>query len=98
MQLWKRFLTLKEIAFPDQSRMIRIMLSIPHNTGWVERAYSVLENIFQKRRNRLEVGLLMHQFFISVQKLPIRNSYGYSKELERYDCKICKYVVKKFFS
>ena len=69
--------------FPGVSRMIQIMLNIPPNTGWVEREYSVLENICQKRQNRLEVGLLMHHFFISLLKLHIRDSFGYSKELER---------------
>ena len=39
---------MNEIAFPDLSKMIRVMLSIPPSTGWIERAYSVLENMSEE--------------------------------------------------
>ena len=48
MQLWQTFLNMNEIAFPDLSKMIRVMLSIPPSTGWIERAYSVLENMSEE--------------------------------------------------
>ena len=69
-----------------ESRVVNsnpVMLSIPPNTGSVERAYSVLENIMsEEARNRLEVGSLKHQLFLAVLKLPVTDSFGYSKELE----------------
>ena len=55
--------------------MIRVMLSIPPNTGWVEPAYSVLEDICQRRQKRLRVGSLKYQFFLAVLKLPVRHSF-----------------------
>ena len=59
-----------------------VMLRIPPNTGWVERAYSILENVCQKRQNLFENASLKHQFFLAVLKLPVRDSFGYLKELE----------------
>ena len=66
---------MNEIAFPDLSKMIRVMLSIPPSTGWIEHAYSVLENICQKRWNRLEVGSLKHQFFFSSFETSCQRQY-----------------------
>ena len=48
---WKKFVNENEISFPDLCCLVRIMISIPPNTGWVERAYSVLEITCQKLRN-----------------------------------------------
>ena len=39
---------MNEIAFPDLSKMICVMLSIPPSTGWIERAHSVLENMSEE--------------------------------------------------
>ena len=36
-------------------KLIRIMLSISANTGWIERAYGILEPIRQEKRNRLSI-------------------------------------------
>ena len=43
-----KLLNMNEIAFPDLSKMIRVMLSIPPSTGWIERAYNVLENMSEE--------------------------------------------------
>ena len=59
------------------------MISIPPNTGWVERAYSLLELICQKRRNQLAIESLMSFFFLSVLKLPIRDAFSYNKEIDK---------------
>ena len=48
---------------PDLCDLILIMISIPSNSGWVERAYSYLDQVCQKKRNRLDVGNLKELLF-----------------------------------
>ena len=63
-------------------RLVRIMFSIPPNTGWVERAYSILEMICQKRRNRMAVGTLKELFFLRVLILSVKDAFGYDAEID----------------
>ena len=49
---WLKFISEKGLQYPDLCDLILIMISIPPNSGWVERAYSYLEQICQKKRNR----------------------------------------------
>ena len=55
------------------------MISIPPSTGWVERAYSVLEIICQKLRNRINVSSLGDLFFLAILKLPVKDTFCYKK-------------------
>ena len=50
------------------------MFSIPLNTGWLERGYSILELICQKRRNRLAISLMQILYFFAVPKLKVKES------------------------
>ena len=83
MELWQRFIQNNDITYQHLSTLIKIMISIPPNTGWVERAYSLLELICQKRRNQLAIESLMSLFFLSVLKLPIRDAFSYNKEIDK---------------
>ena len=82
MELWKQFLENNEITSRYLCRLVRIMFSIPPNTGWVERAYSILEMICQKRRNRMAVGTLKELFFLGVLKLSVKDAFGYDAEID----------------
>ena len=62
--------------------LVRIMFSIPPNTGWVEQAYSILEMICQKRRNRMAVGTLKELLFLGVPKLSVKDAFGYEAEID----------------
>ena len=73
---------MNEIAFPDLSKMIRVMLSIPPSTGWIERAYSVLENMSEEVEPVRSWITEAPIFFLAVLKLPVRDNIGYLKELE----------------
>ena len=44
----------------------RIMMAVPVNTGWVERSYSHLEMICEKRRNQMKVERMEVLMFLSV--------------------------------
>ena len=57
------------------------MFRIPANTGCVEKAYNILENICQKRRNQLAI-LIMSLFFLAALKLPVKESQGQDQNLE----------------
>lgn len=39
----------------DMCKLIRIMLSISANTGWIKCAYGILEPIRQEKRNKLSI-------------------------------------------
>ena len=58
------------------------MFSISPNTGWAERAYSILEMICQKRRHRMAVGTLKELFFQGVLKLSVKDAFGYDAETD----------------
>ena len=82
MELWKKYIQDSEISTPESCTLVRIMMSIPPKTGWVERTYSHLELTCQKRRNQLEVTSLKGLFFLAILKLDVRASLGYTKEIE----------------
>ena len=60
--------------------LIRIMFSILPNTGWLERGYSILELICQKRRNQLAISLMQTLYFLAVLKLKVKESFAYKEE------------------
>ena len=57
-------------------------MSIPPNTGWVEKPYSHLELICQNRRNQLEVTSLKDLFFLAILKLDVKDFLGYVKKIK----------------
>ena len=62
---------------------MKLMLSIPANTGWVERAYSKLQLICSVRRNCLLVQNIRNEFFLNVLGLPMRScTTGYNEEID----------------
>ena len=62
---------------PDLCDLILIMISIAPNSGWVECAYNYLDQVCQKKKNRLDVGNLL-----AVLKLKPKCSGNYNKEIE----------------
>ena len=48
-KLWLRFLKDMGMQYADLRDLILIMISIPPNSGWVERAYSYLDQVGQKK-------------------------------------------------
>ena len=77
MFLQERRMELKYVA-----RVVQLMFSIPANTGWIERAYSLFEMICTKRRNRLDVDHIRHEFFLNVLKRKVRDCMGYDEEIK----------------
>ena len=68
-KLWMRFLGEMGLQCADLCDLIIIMISLPPNSGWVERAYRYLDQVYQKKRNRLDIGNLKELFFLAVLKL-----------------------------
>ena len=64
------------------SRVIQLLFSIPANTGWIERAYSILEMISVKRRNRVDVGHICREFFLHVLNTKVRTNKRYEEEIK----------------
>ena len=65
------------------AKIVKLMISIPPNTGWVERAYSKLEMICTSRRNKLLTSNIRNEFFLNVLELPMREcTRGYLEEIK----------------
>ena len=62
------------------SHLIRIMLIVPPNTRWIERGYSTLEMIWQKRCNKLGIYTMASLFFLAVLQLKVKDSFSYEGE------------------
>ena len=80
--LWKGFIKDMEMPCSDFCDLIRIMVSVAVNSGWVERSYSYLEMVCQKKRNRLNIGNLKDLFFLAVLKLPPKECLYYKEEIK----------------
>ena len=49
-------------------QLVIIMIGIPPDTGWIERAYSSLELICANRRNKMSISTMTNLLFLSVLK------------------------------
>lgn len=82
-QLWVKFIKLMGMQCPDLCDLVLVMISVPPNSGWVERAYSYLQMICQKRRNQMKIEKpLKELFFLALLKLKPKDSQGYSNEIK----------------
>ena len=70
------------MQYPALCDLIRLMIAIPPNSGWVERAYSNLEQMCQKRRNRLNIEHLKTQFFLALLKPEPKDCMDYENEIK----------------
>ena len=83
MDMWTDYINMHGFDYGNMCRMIKIMMRIPPNTGWIERSYSLLEIICQKRRNQMALETMRNLFLLAVLKLPVRDCFSYDKEIER---------------
>ena len=74
LELWREFAKQRRLEHKHVTRLIQIMVAIPVNTGWIEQAYSKLETICTKRRNKLLVNNIKNEFFLNVLSLPQRST------------------------
>ena len=81
MELWQEFVRTRDMEFPHVCDLVRIMLATPPNSAWVERAYSKLEQLCQKRRNKIDVNHLEDQFFLGLLNLQSKECMDYEKEI-----------------
>ena len=81
-KLWMRFLEEMVLQCVDLCDLIIIMISILPHSGWVERAYSYLDQLCQKKRNHLNIGNLKELFFFAILKLQPKDSFSYEKKLK----------------
>ena len=65
---------------------LKIMISIPPNTIWIKSAYSYLELIYAKQRNKMSISALANLLFLSVLKRPVRDLPDCEKEIKRMHC------------
>ena len=49
---------------------------------WVKRAHSYLDQVCEKKRNRLDVSNLKELLFLALLKLNPKDSWSYKKEIE----------------
>ena len=73
-------------TFRKLVKLVKIMISIPPNTGCIKTAYSYLELICAKRRNKMSISTMATMLFLSVLKQPVRDLSDYEKEIKRMHC------------
>lgn len=78
------------IECPDLCDLVLVMISVPPNSGYVERAYSYLERVCEKRRNRTKVENLKELFFLAVLKLKEKKCLEYTTEIGLLSHKLLK--------
>ena len=82
LELWREFAKQRRMEHKHITRLIQIMIAIPVNTGWIERAYSKLQMICTKRRNKLLVDNIRNEFFLNVLSFPQRSTTEYTEEIQ----------------
>lgn len=60
----------------DVFKLKRIMFRILPNTGWIERAYSILELMGQPRQNRMAISTMKNLLFLGVLKLEVKDTFS----------------------
>ena len=82
LTLWREFAKQHRMEHKHVTRLIQIMIAIPVNTGWIEQAYSKLEMICTKRRNKLLVDNIRNKIFLNVLLFPQRFTTEYTEEIK----------------
>ena len=82
LELWREFAHKRRMEHKHVTRLIQIMIAIPVNTGWIKQAYSKLEMICTKRRNKLLVDNIRNEFFLNVFSFPQRSTTEYNEEIK----------------
>ena len=78
VECWKNFITSQSICFPDVSELIQILLATAANTGYLERSYSILEMICDKRRNSMSIDTIQTLYLLGVLQIPVKGINEYS--------------------
>ena len=81
MDLWREFLKINNISCHDFCELVRTMFSVPAKIRWIERSYSTLEHLCQKRRNRMDAEMMKSLFFLAVLKLDVKEALDYEPEI-----------------
>ena len=82
LELWREFSNQRRMEHKHVRCLIQIMIAIPVNTGWIERAYSRLEMICSKRRNKSLVDNIRTEFFLNVLSFPQRSTTESTEEIK----------------
>ena len=82
LELWREFAKQRRMEHKHVTHLIQIMIAIPVNTGWIEQAYSKLEMICTKRRNKLLVDNIRNEFFLNVLSFPQHSTTEYTEEIK----------------
>ena len=82
LELWREFAKQRRMERKHITHLIQIMIAIPVNTGWTERAYRKLQMICTKRRNKLLVDNIRNKFFLNVLSFPQRSTTEYTEEIQ----------------
>ena len=82
LEIWREFAKQGHMEHKHVTCLIQIMTAIPVNTGWIEWAYSKLEMICTKRRNKLLVHNIRNKFFLNVLSFPQHSTTEYTEEIK----------------
>ena len=88
LQCYKAFLNNESITFPNVSTLLRICIALAPNTSYLERSYSKLQMICEKRRNTMTAETIESLYLLAVLNIPVKDPFSYVKEIELLEMKI----------
>ena len=71
LDVWKEIISKHAVEFPSFVKLLQIMIATAPNTSVVERGYSQLQMITEKRGNHLNVDNIESLFILETLKLPL---------------------------
>ena len=83
LSVLQSFVSTRSIEFPYMAQLIQIMVATPPNTSPVERGYSLLQIVCQKRRGNLKAENIETLLLLAALKLKIKSPWDY-KECFQY--------------
>ena len=81
LEVWKVFIQQNAPEYPLFCQLLQIMISTSPNTSPLERSYTKLQMLTEKRRSRVEPSNLEIRYLISALDIPLKKPEQY--ELER---------------
>ena len=85
LKVWKEFISLNSLQYPDFCQLIQINIATASNTSPLERSYTSLEMVAEKRRNRILPENLEIRWLIAALKIPVKSPKDYKNERRRLE-------------
>ena len=77
LKVWKEFIRLNCLQYPEFCQFLQIMIVTSPNPSPLERSYTKLEIVTEKRRNRITPANLETRYLIAALDIPVKKPDAY---------------------